>query len=283
MIPTQLERNPLYKSTDYYDTIRLHVNETLRAQRTTALPHTLSAIDDARQFIEMAFDDSPIKQPSLIKVDGSSVELTWIDDNHTVKIWFLGHSEWSYSLTSTVNLFDHTDPLHGNMILSYSGKCEEYTHETISSNKPTTIKMFFLPEVIVKAISDEPQWEYLYPSDQVVKVKPTTLWVTSYWDGIMSGWVKFLPTHKSHYIAMVEEQQYTRDRMYAAYDVTLWYKVKEYAIHLMWAGLSHRDLPLRKLRGAGYRWAHKIKHMLYSANKADNVCTSRPVLFYYTH
>jgi hypothetical protein len=247
-IPTEVAEKPL----DHYQIRNAKVSEIKNKfkEHVKLYPELQLALLDASEFLtDFYWDQKPktLEINSFINIDCFSLELSNTQDEKYGKytytshthgfIFFYGNGKWKYEFnvkTTTDNetIIHHDDNLKyeftGNGPLM--GFHREGKSDYVLSLNEELEKLLVIPEPFSKdynplyAINTNPH----YHMENKVKWG----WRLGYYDGPLSGYCYL--NKKMYYYDMVDEKDYSGDRMYALYELSNWQKVRAYICHYAW-------------------------------------------------
>lgn len=164
-------------------------------------------------------------RPFTTQVALNKVGVKWVIESGYVSVWFGPGDDWSWEAHAIEQLEATSEEDSDNsfaITYEHSGKCSFRV-----SGKP----YYHFPDEVEELIAEPDTFDGEY----LPRLKPyqyEIVWVTNKYDGMLSGYVRV--DNKIHYCDVVEETEFTSNRMFAVYELSFWERLKVWRRYHWW-------------------------------------------------
>lgn len=235
-LPSPVDK-PLVLASNYREQTRIRTR-ALRAQMTELLkqtPELAPVAQDFEEFIEDFFYDStPYTCEAELEVEGQAFRLQ-LDNVRSASrvcasILFFGHGQWQWRIEHKLAA--------ATFIYQFQGEAERWRAEQSNSSgsdfmfnfeEPVSQLLSFQEEFITKPSIEAPLYQNWtvrpHPEHQL-----RWAWYNDYYDGPISGYGH---TRNKQFVRIqqIEEQEYSRKRLYSLQALSTFEKYRAYALH----------------------------------------------------
>lgn len=193
-------------------------------------------------------------RPFTTMVVGEHVGVNWKLDQGHVTVMMGPSDDWVWQ--AVVNESPTCDDSTGDYTRTYShnGKCSYYIDNTPYYSLPAEVE-----ELI--SLPDTFKGEY-YPLFN--ECEYDIAWVTNRYDGLLSGYVRLRSDKKIYYFTLVEETEFTHDRMFAVYRLSLLSRISMWLHYHLWFTALNNNVVMKFYRTVCNRFLRPTLHQSHN-------------------
>ncbi len=222
----------------YYEILNDLTNHTYKLLIDSGVEQSIA--NNVYDFLENCTSNKvALWEPVIAK---NAMGVKWDMTTVTLLVLFAADDRWSWQLTAKDGE-DGFDTYDVNM--AYAGGSTFVVGGT---------HHFVLPDKVEQFITLPDTFDQSY-EPMIPKHKVDLFWVTNKYDGMLSGYVHH--HNKLHYATCVDETHFTRDRMFALYELSIIERIGVWIRYFKWQHTVHNRV-LWSIYITKYRWTNKV-------------------------